>query len=232
MSHNIQISYDGGTGKATVFVVESNLNQNQYSQAEPQAPSQTQPQLQQLTELAQQLSLQGERALVVEISSPNASNWRTLCERFVALLNDAKIRQAVFVGIRGGSILVQYLALSELKRIRAMMLIDATARAKESRWMQIIAKIESFLPLGLPFRQRGEEFDSKPELHRVRCPALIVTSAAAEPQLIEQAELLAHGLPTAWRSELKGSASESNLADLLKNLQTVPNKAPQKRLAA
>lgn len=228
MSQTVKVVYDGGTGKATVFVVELNPNQSSTHVAQLQS----QPYLSEIKELAQQLSRQGERALVVELSVPNANNWRTLCERFVALLNEAKIRQAVFVGIRGGSILVQYLALSELKRIRAMMLIDATARAKESRWMQVIAKIEGFLPLGLPFRQRGEEFDSKPELHRVRCPALIVTSASATQYLIEQAELLAHGLPTAWRSELKSSAAESNLAELLTSLQTVPNKAPQKRLAA
>lgn len=214
MSESVKISFDGGSGKATVFVA----GVGQHHTAD-------------VSQLAERLSQSGERAVVVEVSGIGSSNWRASCERFLALLNEAKIRQAVFVGVSDGAILVQYLALTELKRVRAMMLIDATARAKESRWIQFIAKLEGFLPLGLPFRQRGEEFDSKPELHRVRCPALIVTSQAADEQLRQQADLLAHGLPTAWRSELTSSNTESNLGSLLASLQTVPNKSPQKRLA-
>ncbi|MBL7662301.1 alpha/beta hydrolase [bacterium] len=136
-------------------------------------------------------------------------------------------RKMTAIGIGAGGTLVQDLAIRYPKLVRRVILINATTRICPSLGTRMIDWIESHLPLGLPLRKLSKAFDSRPELHRVRCPALIVTLPRATHFETAQAELLVNAIPNAYAAKVTAVENVSDkLFNLIDEFQNVSIKCP------
>ena len=98
---------------------------------------------------------------------------------------------------------------------------------------KVIDWIESHLPLGLPLRPTNEAFDSRPFLHRLRCPVLIVSTLQAGMVLRAEAAAMHRRIPNAVLTELRQNLQlgpQHELGVLVKDLLQRPVKRPQKNL--
>ncbi len=174
-----------------------------------------------------------EKSRVIVISSPtvNSTNWKGLSQKLLQQLDQLAVRQASLVGFGSASSLAQYLALSEIKLVRSLVLIDATCRPHPNWRDRLIDRLEGALPLGLPFRSSTEGFDSKPFLQRVRCPVLLALTKDADIFVRSQVAEMEKVLPTAWMIELDRANQSAHLSKLVEEFQDVPVKCPQKNLA-
>lgn len=175
-----------------------------------------------------ELLQQHAKVLIFCCSTVTANNWQVLGLELKQQLDALAVRQTSLVGLGAASALVQYLGLSEVKLVRSLVLVDAACRPHPSWRDRLIDRIETSLPLGLPFRSSTEGFDSKPFLQRLRCPVLLVLTGLAVPFVRQQAVEMAGTLPTAWVVELPQTAPETELARLIEEFQDVPVKCPQK----
>jgi hypothetical protein len=203
----VEVLRDEGKGRATIFLIEKSGGYERFLGTAWQAVG---------------------RVLYLSTPEVTGSNWEQLSESFDSLLNLLGVRQATFVAFGAASILIQSLALTHLKGVRSIILVNGASRAHPGIGLRIADKIERSLPLGLPLRMRSSAFDSKPFLHRIRCPVLIVTTMTATPYEISQAEILNRGLPTAWRMTLDSGREEDHLRELIESFQEVQAKCPQK----
>ena len=176
---------------------------------------------------------QRTRAILIQTPRISDSGWEEQSAAFGEFLSNGIFsgrgtRQASFVTFGACGSLVQSLALQELKSVRTIVFIDAATRAHPSDFTKLVDRIEHALPLGLPLRLKQTGFDAKPFLQRIRCPVLVVTSPAATPFQLAEAEVLEAGLPTAWRIQLPAAGEPSALASLVLDFQEIPAKCPQK----
>ncbi len=206
----LTIESDSGKGRAFIIVAEPEAQYGELA-----------------TQLAERLT---PRNRIVLIKTPfvEAGNWRELTGKLLQLLGEKGIRQASFIALGEASSIVQSLALTDLKLVRTLILVNASTRPHPTRRARIIRKLEQWLPLGLPFRSDIEGFDSKPLLQRIRCPVLIVSTVGAGKYFHAQADELARGLPTAWQLTLNSSEALSELSDAIEDFQEIPAKCPQK----
>lgn len=146
-------------------------------------------------------------------------------------------KRVTLVGIGRGANVAQAVAIVFPRIVRRVILVNATTRLAPSKFVRMVDRIERFLPLGLPMRSSSTSFDSRPYLHRVRCPALVLTTPSADSFVRAQADTISQAIPNAWRRETRGEVSHdsefvsSELTTLIREFLDVPPKRPQKNLA-
>jgi pimeloyl-ACP methyl ester carboxylesterase len=186
------------------------------------------------TQYAENISLSLKdkaRVIIISCSLVNSTNWKILSQKLLEKLDQLAVRQASLVGFGSASSLAQYLALTEIKLVRSLVLINATCRPHPNWRDRLIDRLEGALPLGLPFRSSTEGFDSKPFLQRVRCPVLLAVTIDADLFIRSQVAEMEKVLPTAWMIALDSANQSAHLAKLVEEFQEVPVKCPQKNLA-
>lgn len=176
------------------------------------------------------------RVYVITSELPHVGHVVPFVRELRAELLRNGVKRATVFGIGAGSTVAQSLAIFWPRIVRRLVLLDATTRLKPKIGTRIIDKLERFLPLGLPLRQLSINFDSRPFLHRVRCPALILLSPDAGQYLYAQARYLSAKIPNSWlvRLSKRHSASQLELSDelqaYLSEFLSVQVKRPQKPL--
>ena len=174
---------------------------------------------------------QKSKVLVYRSQSVDGTNWQKLSQALRANLAEQSVRQASLVAMGSAAALIQNIGLEDVKLVRSLVIIDGTCRPHPNWKDRFIDRVESALPLGLPFRGTTEGFDSKPYLQRLRCPILLVLTHLATDFMRNQAMEMAGRLPTSWLVDLTADSEPSKLGDLVENFQDVPVKCPQKRVA-
>jgi pimeloyl-ACP methyl ester carboxylesterase len=168
-------------------------------------------------------------------SSPNSEN--SVIEFAVELsklLVKHRIKRGTAFGIGTGASIAQALAITAPRMVRHIVLLDSTTRLEPSFVSRFIDSIEKCLPMGLPLRRISKAFDSRPMLHRINCPALVLYSTNATSYIRSQAQYIACKIPNAWLYGLKTphTTSEGKASDELKSILNkflqVPRKRPQK----
>jgi len=170
------------------------------------------------------------RVVLLEVDLITKSNWPLLSEEVQARLKELSIRQASFIGFGAAGSLVQNIYLLQPRLIRTVVLIDASTRPHPDFFTRVTERLERTLPLGLPLRKHQKGFDSKPFLHRIRCPTLIVKSSQSTVYQRSEAEVLSSGLPTSWLLSLESENEVNELEEHVSLFQDVPAKRPQKNL--
>lgn len=156
---------------------------------------------------------------------PAQSEVMAFSQSLMRHLESQKIKRITVCGIRAGAAIAQALSVLDPKQIRRLILLDATTRLEPGVLSRSIDWLERFLPLGLPLRSLSRDFDSRPFLHRIRCPSLVLHSPGAGLYLRSQANYLAHKIPNAW---LRPLYNEQELAALVLEFMQVPTKRSQK----
>ena len=152
-------------------------------------------------------------------------------------LKQLGVKRATLLGAGAGASVVQALAVFHPTVVRRVILVDPTARLSPSLGMRIIDRIEHFLPFGLPLRKLNSAFDSRPFLHRLRCPTLILSTPNAGLFHRQQAAYLAKKIPNARLRELTSAAVNpyrhwgEALAAEIKIWSDTPAKRSQKPLS-
>lgn len=175
-----------------------------------------------------------EKTRVVNIALPQVTpnNWRALTEDVLSWIRESSLRQVSFVSFGAAAAIAENVCLRELKLVRTLVMVDATSRAHASGWERFVQRVEASLPLGLPLRRRSDSFDGKPYLQRIRCPALVVTTAEASEHVRSEAVQFEQRLPTAWRLDLSGGDQPRELATHVLSFEEVPARCPQKNRAS
>lgn len=176
------------------------------------------------------------RTLVLSCDPPASREIWNFSHELVEQLEQLDAKRLTVLGIGSGGALAQALAIGYPKLVRRVVLVDSTTRLSPSKISHWIDALERFLPLGLPLRSLSRGFDSRPQLHRLRCPTLVISSGDAAPFERAEANLLTEKIPNAWFMSLAGypldAAWQINPAltrEMLAFLQ-VPTKRPQKNL--
>lgn len=170
----------------------------------------------------------GYKCSKLVIDDVKGSEWKSSYEKVIAFLDEQKIRQAHIVSIGAAGAIAQALAVRFPGRVRSLVLINATSRAHAGLMERVCDWLEERLPLGLPFRVATDSFHGKPFRHRIRCPALILTTESASQAIRDEAESFATAIPTSWYWKLERG---EEFASMVKEFHALPVKAPQKNVA-
>lgn len=180
-----------------------------------------------ISQLADRLS-ESCRVVQLVIVPVRAANWSDISTAVRALISAAKIRQLSFVAFGAAGVIVQNIAIEEIKLIRSIVLVDGSTRAHPSLWIRCIDKIETKLPLGLPLRMQSKDFDGMPYLQRIRCPVLLIDSADRDSADAKHSTEMVDRLPTAWHLQLNSTSEfAQQLVTAISDFQAVPAKFPQ-----
>lgn len=206
---NIKITRDTGKGRAFSFVLEEGSIYEDI-----------------LLPLFDEFNLKS-RVIVFLVPKITPLNWSQISNELINKFTELNVRQTSIVGSGSSGAIAQNIALKENKLIRSLILIDSNTRSHPSFSTKLIDKIEKLLPLGLPLRTNRLDFDSKPFLQRLRCPALVITSSHSNNYTKDQAKIIASRIPTAWHIPIKNNLI-SNLSKKIEEFELVPAKCPQK----
>ena len=155
-------------------------------------------------------------------------------KRLTAALEAAGVKRLTLLGTGPGASVAQALGVALPGIVRRVLLVDPTARITPTFATRIIDRLERFFPTGLPLRTLGDEFDSMPTLHRLRCPVLILLSTHATYFEQSQARIIARRAPNARLQKMRTSLFDnegrfgSELLDSLETFNTTPAKRSQK----
>lgn len=175
-------------------------------------------------------TVDGHRVIFFKTPRIQKEGWPELSHALLEFMDKQGIKQSAFVGLGDSSAVIQHIALCALKRVRRIILVNARTRPHPSTLDKVTDWIESKLPLGLPLRSDSGSFNSKPFLHRLRCPCLVVLTSNAGAEYAEQAALFNDCLPTAWFRKLNNGDDRAELLELVTEFQDVPAKRSQKNL--
>jgi len=170
------------------------------------------------------------RVILFETEFVNNDNWSEITSCVVESLAGLNLRQASFVAFGSAGSILQNLCITSPKLVRSAVFVDCSTRPHPSGWIKFVDRLESWLPMGLPFRADFKGFDGRSSLQRIRCPSLVVSTKAADPYMRSQAKLLAQHLPTSWSFDLVGADNAIDFSDLVLDFEKVPAKCPQKNL--
>jgi pimeloyl-ACP methyl ester carboxylesterase len=171
---------------------------------------------------------QERRVLLLKLSAAAVAEWAEASRALLGQLKGRGIKQACFISLGRASDAVLAACLEEVRAVRTLLLYNASARL-EDHWLdRLAARLESSLPMGLPFRTRVKGFDARPFLQRIRCPVLIGVAEGASPVLARQAALLAAHIPTSWLLRLPETGTAASLCRLMQDFDQVPARCPQK----
>lgn len=174
------------------------------------------------------------RVALLRSPLPDMTHVISSAARIESSLEGVGTKRTTVVGIGAGAPLAQALAALSPEVVRRLILVNPTARVSPTFLVRCVDRIEMFLPLGLPLRPLGQSFDSRPLLHRIRCPALVLTTPSASRYVSDQASFIAAKIPNARREELReepwdhSGAIGTELASRLLTFLQVPAKKPQK----
>lgn len=176
---------------------------------------------------------------VLSLTSPLPSMEQVVeyAEALERELKQLGVKRTTLLGAGAGASVAQALAVFHPTIVRRVILVDPTARLSPSLGMRIIDRIEHFLPFGLPLRKLNHAFDSRPFLHRLRCPTLILSTPNAGLFHRQQAAYLAKKIPNARLRELTSAAVSANrqwgdaLSAEIKTWSDTPAKRSQKPLS-
>lgn len=172
------------------------------------------------------------RVLVMGSPTPCPERVETFAEDLKTALISKGIKKVTLLGMGAGASVAQ--ALGKESFVRRLMLIDATTRLEPSYLTRSIDAVERMLPLGLPLKKLSDDFDSRPYLHRIHCPCLVLNSPTATRYVKRQAKLIWKRLPNACYQALKASPITTlgvfspELSEHLQVFLQVPAKRPQK----
>jgi pimeloyl-ACP methyl ester carboxylesterase len=171
------------------------------------------------------------RPLVLLGGNPAADGVLAYAKCILKCLADRGVRRITVFGYGDGGSLAQALALADSRLVRRLILLNAATRLRPGCVLRALDALESFLPLGLPFKSSSADFDSRSELHRIVCPVLIVVSGTANAYCSNQAALLGQRIPNSWLTCI-GEHDEAeqimHMAALAKDFMQVSPKQPQK----
>ena len=174
------------------------------------------------------------RTYVLTSSLPGQREVSSYAKDLAGHLAKLRIRRATICGIGPGASLAQAVALDSPKLVRRLVLLDASTRLAPGLVSRMVDRLESLLPLGLPLRRLSGDFDSRPMLHRVSCPSLVLVSRSAGEYMAAQSSYIAKKIPNAWHCVLGKSHLDSKdelseeFCQLVKAFLQVPTKRPQK----
>ncbi len=170
--------------------------------------------------------------LLLKVAGLSGSSWDQTVRALHELLAHEGVKHGTFIAFGATSYLIEHLAIFTPKLVRAAVLVDGMTRAEPTKAQRMVARLEAWLPLGLPLRMRSKEFDAKPFLHRVRCPILLITTKRATEWQRSEGRTISQSLPTSYGVAIaEGVSSEQEvqtLVDLIDQFGTVPARAPQK----
>lgn len=173
--------------------------------------------------------LDSERhTMLVRLPAAALLEWQAASRALLGMLKGRGIRQASFVSFGRASETVLSCCLEESRAVRSVLLCNGTARLGEHWLDDMLERLETALPMGLPFRTRVKGFDARPFLQRIRCPVLIALSGEASSVVTRQAALLAGSIPTSWLLRISDSGLAESLASLIQDFEQVPARCPQK----
>lgn len=177
------------------------------------------------------------RTFLLESPLPPVDKVTEYSETLRRTLIKQHIKRATIFGIGSGATVAQSLAVSAPKIVRRLVLLDAAPRLAPGFLCRTVDRIERFLPLGLPLRRLRAHYDSRPTLHRIHCPTLLMLSDAAGAYETEQADFIRSRIPNCWFENLHSVYDEkrfefsSELQEILTKFLQVPVKRPQKNLS-
>lgn len=175
-------------------------------------------------------------SLVLVSALPDGKVVESFAQKALESISQLGVKRATLVGIGAGGALAQAMTIGNRKLCRRLVLVDASCRLRPSKAQLIFDKLESLLPFGLPFRADSGDFDSRPYLHRIDCPTLVVTGEGSSRFQLRQAKFFVSRLPNSWYLRLEGLIFESSgrlspkLSSTIENFYQMPTKRPQKRL--
>lgn len=131
----------------------------------------------------------------------------------------------------GASIAMAFTCAAE-RLVRRLVVLDACTRIAPSYLTRLIDRLESRLPIGLPLRTISDSYDARPQLHRIHCPTLILTSTSADNFTLEQSKLIELRTPNSWRTQLQQELHNGNreLVEAVSDFVKIPVKRPQKAM--
>ncbi len=209
MQSSVKILSDEGKGRTFLVLIEKD--------------SELQVEMKKLTETLQEKS----RIVLCEVDKVSSENWDRVCSDLDKAKTEVKLRHYSIVGFEGAGNLAQNLYLANANSVRSMILVNSSSRPAPSNFDKIMQKIEKTLPMGLPFRKRSAEFDSKSYLQRMRCPVLVACTAKASEYVNKQYDILLDGLPTSWGVKINKNLDE--FSSIVKDFESVPAKCPQRK---
>lgn len=155
-------------------------------------------------------------------------------ERLADEVLTAGAKRVTVFGVGAGATVAQALTVVAPELVRRLVLLDATARLTPSFAVRAIDWLERYLPLGLPLRQLTDDFDSRPYLHRMRAPTMVLVSPNAGLYIKHQGNFIAAKLPNATLWHLHSTPINplgelsAEIINLLTEFQQVPTKLPQR----
>ena len=121
-------------------------------------------------------------------------------------MEQAAVRRATVVGAGSAGIAIFRWCCSNLKEIRRVVLIDVATRRRPSKCQAVLERIGNLLPAGLPGRHSGGSPDIRSDLHRLRCPVLLLVSRDAEAFIKKDNVLMHQHIPNSWLKEIIAGA--------------------------
>lgn len=174
------------------------------------------------------------KTFVLTSPLPSEDQVTSYTEQFGRTLLELGIKRATIFGIGAGASIAQATAVMLPRMVRRLVLLDATARLAPGFLTRFIDRVERFLPLGLPLRTLTKNFDSRPLLHRIYCPSLVLVSKKAGDYVKSQSTFISQKIPNAWFAVVgkpytnRGSVLSDELCSLVSKFLQVPVKRPQK----
>lgn len=175
------------------------------------------------------------RSFILNSGLPSVDNVPAFAAQVVESLQRMGVKRATVFGFGAGGSVAQAIAILQPKFVRRLVLLDSTTRLRPNLVKRIVDKLENFLPLGLPFGRLSSEFDSRPNLHRIFCPTLVICSSEAGSYVRQQGRLLVNRIPNAAKTILPVyqtnlTAFNAHLHHHLTTFLQVPTKNPQKQI--
>ena len=178
-----------------------------------------------------------EKLVFLTKKIPTGQDILKFAELVLEEIQKQGLKRITLIGIENGASLVQALSILDPRLFRRAILVDPTSRVSPSFITKCIDWIENFLPVGLPFRAITKDFDSRPFLHRIRCPIMVVQSATQSIYHQIESNYIASKIPNCYQVKAvdnvyneQTNCFSSEFQKYLAQFQESPVKRPQKNL--
>jgi hypothetical protein len=173
------------------------------------------------------------KVAVLSTSIPKGAEILTFAELILEELQKLELKRITLVGFENGASIVQALTILSPRLFRRAILVDPLSRVSPGFLVRFVDWIEKYLPVGLPFRAINKDFDSRPFLHRIRCPVMVVLSPAESFYNSIESTYIAKKIPNCYLLKmtnvpLENSIFSEEFLKCLEEFQQSPAKRPQK----
>lgn len=168
---------------------------------------------------------------------PEPSNVLQFARELSLYCDSRGLKRLTVLGIGGGVSLGLAFAVVAARTVRRVILVDGVMRNQPNFLLSKVNRVEEFLPFGFPFRSNFFGFDARPVLHRIHCPALVISTPNASDYTRLQADFMTSRIPNSWSVSLSSWCLDSRgfpteeFKNLFLTFSQVPVKRPQKALA-